>query len=123
LIPDKDDGIVVLLELEVAMIHGLKVDVKADGHNSKDENRVNPVDNWPERIDRRFDEQRSDVEKYFDALRADYRKLYDFFEAQGERMDARFDQLETEIRTGCTNLQNAIRALSRAHLTGGRRRR
>lgn len=99
-----------------------RLDAKVDERFAGVDARFGEVDKRFERVDERVDEEHSHFNALFEASRADFNNLYDFVKAQAERTDARFDQLQAEMRTRFADLQSAIAGLVRVRRTGGRRR-
>lgn len=101
-----------------------RLDAKVDARFVEVDKRFDRVDRRLDDVDGRLDGQRSEFRALFEASRSDFNNLYDFVKAQAERTEARFGQLQTEMRTGFADVRSAITALvPRGRRAGGRRRR
>ena len=70
--------------------------------------RFEQVDKRFERVDTRFDDMRSHYDALAEASRADFKNLYDLIQAQGEKSDSRFNQLQIDLRTMGNDLRAAF---------------
>ena len=63
-------------------------------------------------VDKRFEEQRSRFDALHEDARTRFNNLYDLMKTFAEKTDARFDRLESELRTGMADMNVAIQALA-----------
>lgn len=66
--------------------------------------RFEQMDKRFEQVDKRFDEQRSRFEALHEASQENFRNLYDLIKAQGEKTDARFEQMQADIRANTASV-------------------
>lgn len=87
--------------------HLAVIDDRLDRLEARVDEGFAAVDRRFEQVDQRFDEQRSRFEALHEASQENFRNLYDLIKAQGDKTDARFEQMQADIRANTASI-NAV---------------